>query len=140
MDEIKYLYTDGSFNFKNKRMGCGVVIVKNNTVIKEIYKGYTNKMYAKQEGNASEILAVMLAMQYAKKEGYKKICICYDCNSVVYNLSTPEKISKKMIIEYRKLYSDIKKEMDIQFKKVKAHSSNEFNNRADKLARKGRKT
>lgn len=109
---------------------CGIVLRDSyNRILGKI----SRKLNAKTSVEA-EIRGAMHAIKYATMENFTEICLRYDYIGIFeYLISPPNtEISK----EYQEFFKDIvnKHDIDIYFKKVKAHSSDEYNELADYLA------
>lgn len=133
-DSIK-IYTDGSSRGNPGRGGYGVVLLWGKHK-KELSKGYrltTN--------NRMELMAVIAALDTLKKNNLNLI-IHSDSNYVVKAvmegwLNKWIKTNFKGNIKNRDLwerYNQLSKNQHIDFKWVKGHASNTYNNRCDILA------
>lgn len=128
MEKIK-IYADGACRgnqFAENIGGYGVVLLygEHKKELKDAFKNVTN--------NQMEILSVIEGLK-ALKTFDLPIEIYSDSQYVVntINLNWNKKANQDLWAE---LYNYIEKAKDIKFIKVKGHSDNEFNNRADKLA------
>lgn len=126
-------YVDGSFNIKTGVYGYGVVIFIDEKKYK--FSGSdSNKDFAKHRNVAGEIFGAIKAVEVAIDSKCKSIEINYDYTGIE-NWATK---NWKANTDLTSLYSEFmgsKKEIKIYFNKVKAHSGNEFNDEADKLAK-----
>lgn len=127
-------YVDGSFNEQHKIGGYGVVLICKG--IKRQYNGVPDFL---PEGSISsiacELAAVYVAINAACRAKLKKVIVKYDCVAIVDALNCSDKHRSELFIWYRKAIKRAKKKIKIKFSKVKAHSGNENNNKADALAR-----
>ena len=133
-DEI-IIYTDGSSRGNPGPGGFGAVLIWNK-IKKELSQGYkctTN--------NRMELMAVIAALQALKKNNLR-LTIYSDSNYVVKAvmegwLAKWIKTNFKGNIKNRDLwekYYDLSAQHHIQFKWVKGHAENMYNNRCDELA------
>ena len=128
-------YVDGSFS-DGKNFGCGCIILKDGEVIAEISKAYEDEELATMRNVAGEIKASELAMQYALDNGYTSLSIYHDYQGIASWCLGEWKTNKAGTIAYKQFYDGIKDKIRVNFIKVKGHSGNEYNEIADKLAKK----
>ena len=127
-------YVDGSYNSNKKAYGSGVVIIKDEEVIKEMSIIGNNSSWAEMRNVAGEIKAAILAMNYAASKGYKSITIFYDYQGIESWATGEWKAKKECTKAYKEYFDEISKIVDVSFIKVKAHSGDKYNNMADRLA------
>lgn len=128
-------YVDGSFS-SGKIFGCGCTILKDGEVIAEISKAYEDEELATMRNVAGEIKASELAMQYALDNGYTSLSIYHDYQGIASWCLGEWKTNKAGTIAYKQFYDDIKDKLKVHFIKVKGHSGDEYNEMADRLAKK----
>ena len=128
-------YVDGSFN-SGKSFGCGCIILKDGEIIAEISKAYEDEELASMRNVAGEIKASELAMQYALDNGYTSLSIYHDYQGIASWCLGEWKTNKAGTIAYKQFYDDIKDKLKVHFIKVKGHSGDEYNEIADRLAKK----
>ena len=128
-------YVDGSFS-SGKSFGCGCIILKDGEVIAEISKAYEDEELATMRNVAGEIKASELAMQYALDNGYTSLSIYHDYQGIASWCLGEWKTNKAGTIAYKQFYDDIKDKLKVHFIKVKGHSGDEYNEIADRLAKK----
>lgn len=127
-------YVDGSYNSNKKAYGSGVVIIKDEEVIKEMSIIGNNSSWAEMRNVAGEIKAAILAMNYAASKGYKSITIFYDYQGIESWATGEWKAKKECTKSYKEYFDEISKIVNVSFIKVKAHSGDKYNNMADRLA------
>lgn len=127
-------YVDGSYNSNKKVYGSGVVIIKDEDVIKEMSVIGNNSSWAEMRNVAGEIKAAILAMNYAASKGYKSITIFYDYQGIKSWATGEWKAKKECTKSYKEYFDEISKIINVSFIKVKAHSGDKYNNMADRLA------
>ena len=125
------IYIDGSFKkHQSIYAGWAFVVVKNNKIEYE-EKGVT--LTPALSGNIDgEVLASTKAIIWAKKQNLKA-CIIYDYQGVESWANQSWSAKSQIAKNYQEMIKD--KLIHISFKKVKAHSGNAFNERADELAK-----
>lgn len=126
-------YVDGSF--MGKQYGAGVYFVHS----KDIYEisGVGDAAgYVEMKNVGGEIIASMLAIQKAQRLGVRELTIYYDYLGIGKWANNEWNANKKETQAYKEYVKNARKSMKIDFVKVKAHSGNQGNQRADYLARK----
>lgn len=134
MDNYITIYTDGSSRGNPGPGGYGAILMYND-LKKEISGGYRYTT-----NNRMELMAVIAALKILKKKNLD--IIIYSDSSYVVNT-----VEKKWLNSWIKndfkgkknkdlwlMYNELAKDYNIQFKWVKGHASNAFNNRCDHLA------
>lgn len=129
-------YVDGSYIEGFDFYGSGVVLLDNKKNVIQEYSFKGNKEeYLSSRNVAGEICATLKAVEYAVENGFAQIVIYYDYEGIEKwfnsSWSTNKPISKDYVSKMRRL----EKYIDIRFVKVMAHTGNEFNEVADKLAK-----
>ena len=109
---------------------CGIVIRDGKGKI----LGKISKRLNATTSVEAEIRGAMHAIKYAILEDFKEICVRYDYVGIFEYLI--DEATTEIRREYQEFFSDIvdKYDVDIFFKKVKAHSLDEYNDLADYLA------
>lgn len=139
-NKIAFIYTDGSYNPKTYIMGCAFAVFDDD--IKQPYRsafGKKLKSQANYGSSIAEIIAAKTAIKAACSLHYSHIIIFHDWDGIEY-FSKNENIKSrhKACPEFTKyaIYVDnARKNIDISFVKVKAHSDNEYNCLVDKMAK-----
>jgi len=129
-------YVDGSFNVKTGEYGSGIVLIDGgNEIINHSLSG-SDPSLATMRNVAGEIKGSQWAIEYAIKNDYKEIQLHYDYEGVEKWALGTWKANKEGTIAYQKYFSEIKNNIKVYFVKVKAHSGDTFNDKADLLAKK----
>ena len=128
-------YVDGSF-LKGNVVGCGCVIIYRGEIIAELSEKYEDEELASMRNVAGEIKAAELAMRYALDNGYDLITIFHDYQGIASWCLGEWKTNRTGTIAYKKFYDSIRDSLAVRFVKVKGHSGDEYNDMADKLAKK----
>ncbi len=129
-----YAYIDGSYDNSKKVYGSAALIFINGKKIS--YKSSGNKAELADLRNvAGEIEAAKYVMQYAFDQGIKKIKIYYDYLGIEMWAKKSWKANLDYTKAYVEFYEKIAKCVDITFCKVKAHTGDQYNEEADRLAK-----
>lgn len=127
-------YVDGSYNEETQEFGYGVVM---------FFKGEESHIKGSSDDSdlvdmrnvAGEIQGSMKAMEFAVQNKISYITIYHDYLGISKWCSGEWKANKKGTIAYKKYYEQCKKEVNITFEKVDAHTGDKYNELADKLAK-----
>lgn len=128
-------WVDGSYNARNGLAGYGVYL----QIGDEDYdiSGSITKFDNLSRNIVGEVTAALAAIKNAADKQCLKIIVYYDYLGIE-KWATGEWTCRKQISkDYVKELNDLKKSISISFQKVKAHSGDENNNRADRLAKQG---
>ncbi len=129
-------YVDGSFNNKTKEYGYGCIMIENQKVLDTFYGKGNHPDYVSMRNVAGEIAGAQVAINYALDNNYTHICIYYDYEGIEKWANGIWKANKVGTKAYQKFIKDSRAYMKIDFVKVLAHSGNQYNDEADKLAKK----
>ena len=132
------VFVDGSFDEKNNKYSYGFVIVDNKTK-ENIYeeKGIgKNIEAAKMRNVAGEIKGVMQAMSFCKNNNIKEITICYDYIGIEAWINGTWKCKNSFTKAYFLYMQQSFLSVKFFFRKIKSHSNDKWNDKADELAKK----
>lgn len=130
------IYVDGSFSIDKGNFSYGFVVVLEDNIIYE-QNGVGNDKDAVALRNVSgEVLGAIEATKYAIEKGYSEIIIYFDYQGIQSWAIGTWKRNNKITINYHEMMKELMKKIDIKFIKVKGHSGNKYNDRADYLAKK----
>lgn len=133
--EVVKFYVDGSF--MNERVGFGIVAVKDNVVLFKDCGRYKGKDVGLRNVTG-EVYGSMRAIQLARANGFDKIEICYDYLGVEYWVNGSWKAKTELTKEYVSFMNEHMKDLKyVGFRKIKAHTGEEFNEIADNMAKLG---
>lgn len=130
-------YVDGSYSQEKEEYGSGVVLIFPSGNIEEIFFSGQHEEAKSMRNVAGELSASMRAMLESKKRGYKKLILCYDYQGIEKWLDESWKTKNSMTKIYKQWYeNNIKGQVEVEFRWVKGHSGDKYNELADKLAKK----
>lgn len=133
-DEI-LAYVDGSYKKDTLEYGYGVVLILGDEIIELFGKGQ-NPEVAKSRNVTGELFGAIRAISEAVGRNKKSITIFYDYQGISSWANGEWKCNIPLTIGYRDKIAEFRKEIEINFVKVKAHSNNKYNDLADHLAKK----
>lgn len=125
------IYTDGAYSSVKDQMGIGIVILKNDRPILEY-----SKMFSEGTNNKAEVAAMIIGLRLIKNPIDSLTIIsdsmyCIGCAS----LGWKRKKNVKLWEEFDKQFERVKQLCpNVEFKHVKGHSGDKWNEQADKLA------
>lgn len=134
-DTTVVAFVDGSYDNQSKFYGYGVVLVSKDGMTEELIGSDNNKDYVNTRNVAGEIEGVQHAMTHAVRKGYKKVAVFYDYMGIEKWAVGEWQAKSAIARDYVIFVTDIKRSIDIEFHKVKAHSGIEYNEKADELAK-----
>lgn len=132
--ETMIAYVDGSYDNSDGSYSFGAVIIIGEE-IRKFNKRYPKDEYSEHRNVIGEIKGSIFAMKYALDCGYKKLLLHYDYMGIEKWATGAWKRNKPATVGYKEFYDGIKKDLNVEFVKVLAHSGNEYNEMADKLAK-----
>lgn len=134
-DTVLTAYVDGSYNSKTRQYGSGVVLLEKNEVINKLVIPGNKVAYLDSYQIAGEVIGCLEAMKWAIEQGNKKLIIYYDYQGIE-SWATKEWQAKKPIsLDYVREFDQLKQRIEVEFRKVKGHSGDTFNDLADQLAK-----
>ena len=127
-------YVDGSFFEGGDAFSYGIVLFIGDEEY-HMAKSFKNPELVEMRNVAGEIMGAAQAMKSALAKGCKKITIYHDYEGVAKWCTGAWKTNKVWTKKYKAFYDEISKNIDVEFIKVKAHTTVKYNNLADKLAK-----
>lgn len=128
------IYVDGSYELSTGRYAYGMVVVEHGEEVAS-FKEARQGEYSAMRNVAGEVLGAMKAMTYAKEQGYQKLTLYFDYQGIESWALGTWKRNNTLTQGYHEFYQNMKKDITIKFMKVKGHSGDRFNDRADELAK-----
>ncbi|MDL2264346.1 viroplasmin family protein, partial [Synergistaceae bacterium OttesenSCG-928-I11] len=130
-------FCDGSFNEEKQRYSYGVLVIDKNMEEHELCGSERNLKFLSTKNIIGEIRGAIVAMDWAVSNGYSKIKIYHDYEGVAKWISgewsANSDVAKMYVGLYNTKFSEI---LEVKFVKVKGHSHNKYNDKADELANK----
>lgn len=132
-----FIYCDGSYDDIPKRYSYGVIMIDQNGNETSLSDSGNDPRYLLSRNVAGEVFGALAGLEQAFRSGYRNVRLCHDYIGLE-NWATGEwkantEISRMYQNAYHKLVS---KGLKVTFEKVKSHSGNPYNDRADALAKK----
>ena len=128
------IYVDGSYHVATKEFSYGMVVLVDGKEEKFSQK-MTDPELAQMRNVAGEIKGSEAAMQYALDHKIPSIIIYHDYQGIASWCNGDWKANKPGTIAYRDFYREASRKIKIQFRKVKGHSNDKYNDMVDQLAK-----
>lgn len=129
------IYVDGSYHAATKEFSYGMVVLIDGREEKFCQK-MSDLELAQMRNVAGEIKGSEAAMQYALDHEIPSIIIYHDYQGIASWCNGDWKANKAGTIAYRDFYQKAKQKVKIEFRKVKGHSNDKYNDMVDALAKK----
>jgi len=133
-EKFPHVYVDGSYDTTRKVAGFGVV-VKDKTGV--IYKGHghvDDTPYGSRN-ITGEIIGAIAGLKWADRRLYEKVIIFHDYIGLGM-WSQTWKAKSQVAIKYKEYLAKVK--CQVEFRHVKGHTGNLYNEMADKEAEQGK--
>lgn len=127
-------YVDGSYHGGTKEFACGAVIFYQGETF-EISKKFSDPELAAMHNVAGEIKGSEEAMNFCLERGIQSLEIHHDYEGIAKWCTGEWRANKEATKAYRAYYQQAAQRLKITFVKVKGHSGDRFNDRADRLAK-----
>ena len=128
-------YVDGSFDIRTKRFSYGMVVLKDGAEIATGSKAFDEPEMADMRNVSGEIYGSMAAMKWCIDNGISDVVIYYDYEGIAKWALREWKANKKGTQAYVAYYDSIKDKLSVEFRKVKGHSGDKYNDMVDSLAK-----
>lgn len=133
-EKSAFAYVDGSFNASKKIYGYGVILNVNGKIHTFSDSGHEPDMVG-MRNVAGEIEGAMRAIKEAIALGVSRLDIYYDYLGIEKWATGEWNRNRKGTKRYYRFVQDSSKRIKIKFKKVKAHSNVELNEKVDRMAK-----
>lgn len=130
-------YVDGSYDdsLQVYAFGC-VFLLPDQRVL--TYYGNGNEPDSLAMRNVSgEMLGAMYAVQFALKNGFRRLDICYDYAGIEQWAVGGWRTKKELTRKYAAFMHNQSKYIDVYYHKVAAHTNQKYNEMADQAAKRG---
>ncbi|WP_195971292.1 viroplasmin family protein [Clostridium thermobutyricum] len=134
-DEGLTAYVDGSFSLEKKNYSYGMVCIENGEVVFTDNGVGTDKNAISLRNVSGEVNGAMKSVEYAIENNFNQITIVFDYQGIESWALGTWKRNNDITKNYNEFMQEKMKEIKINFKKVKGHSGDKFNDMADKLAK-----
>lgn len=128
------VYTDGSCDLEAGVAGYGIVFVQFGEVLFRTNNAYQMNKEGDSANVGAELMAAMEAVRLAVINEYDEIKITYDYEGVAKFILGDWNPKNALSIYYKNYIDKMKDKVKISFMKVKAHTGEQFNEEADRLA------
>lgn len=132
-DNVK-IYVDGSYELSTERYAYGLVVVKDGAEVYTDRKAFKGE-YSAMRNVAGEVLGSITAINYAISQGYTKVEIYFDYQGIESWALGTWKRNNKLTMGYHAFFQEASQKVKVVFHKVKGHSGDVYNDRADELAK-----
>lgn len=135
--ELKGLvgFVDGSYNHETLEAGFGCVMVRNDKILDEFSNSIMLDKHNNSRNVEGELEGALQAVHWAVENHHEKITIVYDYNGIEKWVNGEWRAKKDLTRGYAAEMRALKMHIEIDFVKVKAHSGQKYNERADYLAK-----
>lgn len=128
-------YVDGSYDSVTNAFSYGVVFFYNGQEM-HFSKKIIDDDLAEMNNVAGEIKGAEAAIQYCLDNNITSVTIYHDYEGIAKWCNGDWKAKKAGTIAYANFYKEVSSKVRVQFVKVKGHSGDQYNELADKLAKK----
>lgn len=133
-DGAAVAYVDGSYNIETQQFSYGAVIFFNGQTL-EMNEAFSDPDLATMRNVAGEIKGAEAAMKYCVEKSIPMLDIYYDYQGIEKWCTGDWKTTKSGTAKYKEYYNSVKDRLNVRFVKVKGHSGDKYNDRADALAK-----
>lgn len=134
---IPTAYVDGSFDPAIGRYAYGCVLFHPDGTVEELSGCGDDPEVALQRNVSGEMIASMLAVKWARVNGYSRLAIYYDYVGIEAWAVGTWKAKNKLTSSYRDTMRRWMENVNVEFHKVAAHTADRYNEQADRLAKSG---
>lgn len=128
------IYVDGSFNPVTNQYGAGVVVIRDGEVVQEIVLPCPDTAYSKYRNVAGEVMGAMAGLMWVGDNfPDAEISVYHDYAGIGLWPTGKWSANNTMSISYVNFVKQCP--FKVNFIKVKGHSGDQWNERADRLAR-----
>lgn len=133
-DERVIIYVDGSFDVSTGKFSYGMVVLNEGKEL-TFNKAFDEPSLSSMRNVAGEIQGSMAAMHYCLENGIDDVIIYYDYEGIAKWALHEWKANKDGTKAYSEYYDSIKDKLKVEFRHVKGHSGDKYNDMVDMLAK-----
>lgn len=133
-EEVCVAYVDGSYNAATGEFACGAVAFWQGEQI-EFSKRYDDRELAAMHNVAGEIMGAVTVIRWCLEQGIPAVEIHHDYQGIAAWAQGLWKANREGTRAYARFCQKAMERMGITFVKVKGHSGDPWNDRADALAK-----
>ncbi|MDO4458487.1 MAG: ribonuclease H family protein [Clostridia bacterium] len=133
-DDTAIAYVDGSFRQDTGEFSSGAVLFYKGKAFR-FSKKFSDPEMAEMRNVAGEIMGSVSVIRYCLNNNIGKIVVYHDYEGIARWATGDWKAKKAGTQAYREFCLDAMSKMEINFRKVKGHSGDKYNDMADKLAK-----
>ncbi len=130
-------YVDGSYDDSLKKYAFGCVFLPEGGEIRLAFGNGDNPQSLQHRNVTGEMLGAMYAVRTAMLNGFREVEICYDYEGIEKWVTGSWRSKTELTQKYAASMREWGKQIGIYFTKVAAHSNVEFNELADRTAKRG---
>lgn len=128
-------YVDGSYEVKNNAYSSAALILdEEENVLERFTEEYADE-YTSMRNVAGEVKSAMMAIKYAADNKYKEITIYFDYEGIQKWADKEWKANNPLTKFYQKYIDEKRKNLIINFVKVKSHTGVKYNEEVDQMAK-----
>lgn len=129
-------FSDGSYSKDRSIFSYGVVLISFSNII-ECNNYIEDPQYIEYKNVSGEIFGIISVLNYALKNNIKKVLINYDYLGIENWANGKWECNNILTKNYNQFFKNyIKNIIEVDFRKIKSHSNNKYNDKADILAKK----
>lgn len=128
------IYVDGSFDKQTGDFSYGAVVLADGEEYTFSEK-FSDKELSAMHNVAGELKGAEFAMRYCVKNGITAVNLYHDYEGIAAWAEGRWKTNKDGTKAYKEFYDEVKKNLSVNFVKVKGHSGDKYNDMADMLAK-----
>ncbi|MGL4774233.1 MAG: viroplasmin family protein [Clostridium sp.] len=129
------IYVDGSFSLEKENYSYGLVAILDGEVIYEDKGIGTDENAIALRNVSGEVMGAIKAVEYAINNNHKEVNIYFDYQGIESWALGTWKRNNNITASYHSFMQEKMKQIIVKFRKVKGHSGDKYNDRADVLAK-----
>lgn len=134
IDEGLHIYIDGSYKVKTGHFSYGLVGFYEGQEFEE-YQAYAHEEYKTHRNVSGELFGALRAFSIAKEKGVSYLHLYYDYAGIEKWAIGEWRTNTPLTKMYQQKFQSMKG-LHVAFHKIAAHTGHQYNERADKLAKK----